>query len=129
MSLNFIVIDDNAVDLLVSSRLVEYAFGSVVISLKGSTEALKYFEHNLVSENTVILLDIKMPDMDAFQFLDHFMFFKESIKKNTRIFLLSSTLDRNDLERAENHKLVVKLLNKPLNTDELKELLREPEKI
>lgn len=128
MNYNFIVIDDNPIDLLVASRMLEHAFGSIVVPLKGSKEALDYFKHNPVQQNTIILLDIKMPEFDGFQFLEHFEYFKESFRHNSRIFLLSSSLDRYDIERAADHKLVVKLLNKPINTDELKDLLRESDK-
>jgi CheY-like chemotaxis protein len=129
MKHKFIVIDDNPVDLLVASRMVEYAFETSVISLKGSTDALDYFKHNSIEENTIILLDIKMPEFDGFQFLDHFEFFKESFRHRSRIFLLTSSLDKHDLERAASHNLVVKLLNKPLNVDELKQLLLHSEKV
>lgn len=124
MNYNFIVIDDNPIDLLVASRLLEYTFGVGVISLRGSKEGLEFFKNHKVSENTIILLDIKMPELDGFQFLDHFEYFKESFRQNSRIFLLSSSLDPTDIERAARHKLVVKMLNKPLNIEELKLLLQ-----
>ena len=122
MAGNFYIIDDNPIDLLVSSKMVQRTFGGQVKTLNGGSEAIDYFKSETVKDNSIILLDVKMPEMDGFEFLTCFEPFVANAK-DIRIFMLSSTLDRYDLDRAAKHKRVTKLLNKPLDTEELKGLL------
>lgn len=74
---------------------------------------------------TVILLDIQMPDINGFEFLDLMKGLPESILEKTHIFMVSSSLDYGDISRCEAHHMVRKLLKKPLNGEELKAALLE----
>jgi CheY-like chemotaxis protein len=55
-----------------------------------------------------------MPGMDGFGFLDEFDRLDDSIKKKTRIVMLSTSESFKDLNRANQNKYVNKFLNKPL---------------
>jgi CheY-like chemotaxis protein len=75
-------------------------------------------------ENTpdVILLDINMPEMSGFELLEK-MQEENIILLNTKIFILSSSLDPSDLERSIQFKSVVNFISKPLNSSKLKQHL------
>jgi CheY-like chemotaxis protein len=60
-----------------------------------------------------------MPIMDGFGFLDAFQKMPDSIRRNTKIILLSSTLDPNDNARAALYPEVIKMMIKPLNMGQL----------
>lgn len=64
-----------------------------------------------------------MPEMDGFEFLLVFEMFSEELKNQTQIFMLSSTLDPNDITRAKNNKYVKTLLSKPLPITEFVEMI------
>ncbi|HEY8935701.1 MAG TPA: response regulator [Cyclobacteriaceae bacterium] len=125
-SCKFIVIDDNEIDRMVTSLLIQRNLGeSDIILLNSGADGidwLKRHKHNVTKE-IIILLDIKMPLMDGFEFLDELDDFDESLKKSIFVFLLSSTLDPTDINRAGRHKHVKTLLSKPLITDELNNAL------
>jgi len=75
------------------------------------------------NDQLIILLDIKMPKMDGFEFLKHFDALPEDLKKKTQIFMLSSTLDPDDLKRANENCYVKKLFTKPLSVIQFKEVI------
>ena len=64
-----------------------------------------------------------MPEMDGFEFLTAYEKFSEDFKNNTQIFMLSSTLDPEDISRAKNNKYVKTLLSKPLPIKEFCEMI------
>lgn len=122
----FLVIDDNETDQIITSLLLEKKLGiSDVNKAYNGSEALTWLAAHQkdIEDGLIILLDIRMPEMDGFAFLDAFEALNENIKQKTQIFMLSSTLDPHDIERAEHHKYVRKLLNKPLSAKTLGELI------
>lgn len=117
------LIDDNIVDLKINSRLINLTnlFEEIIICQSGE-EALDYLNAHVQDLDRLpsfILLDIQMPEMDGFDFLDLYKNFKEKCP----IAMLSSTLDFGDIQRAEANPYVVKLLKKPLSTSELAALV------
>jgi CheY-like chemotaxis protein len=63
----------------------------------------------------VIFLDIMMPNMDGFGFLEEFDKLNENVRKTTKIIMLSTSESFKDLNKANQSKYVYKFLNKPLN--------------
>ena len=64
-----------------------------------------------------------MPEMDGFEFLLEYETLPEELKKETQIFMLSSTLNPNDIARAKNNEYVKNLLSKPLPVKEFGEMI------
>lgn len=73
---------------------------------------------------SLILLDIKMPVMDGFQFLEHLAGYKDLTKEKIHVVLLTSLTDRYYDEKAKNFK-VATILNKPLTAEKLKIIMKE----
>jgi CheY-like chemotaxis protein len=123
---HFLIIDDNEIDQLVTQQLLKKDFGAVEVAQAGNgVEAMQWI-HDLKSDlpnSLVILLDVRMPLMDGFQFLDAFESLNEDVKKMTKIIMLSSTLDPRDIEQAEAHKNVIQLFSKPLPVKQLHALI------
>ena len=122
----FLIIDDNEIDRMVTSLLIQRNIGATeMILLNSGADGIEWLKQNKTSiqERIIVLLDIKMPLMDGFEFLDELDEFDESVKKSIHIFLLSSTLDPSDINRAGSHKYVKTLLSKPLITEELSALI------
>ena len=71
----------------------------------------------------IIFLDIRMPEMSGFDVLDSLMHTHASELSNTDIYVLSSTLDERDLEKANSYPIVTKFMSKPLTFDVVSDLL------
>lgn len=117
------LIDDNEIDLKINARIISLAklFDEIILCQSG-IEALDYIQKSLKQEESLpnfILLDIQMPDMNGFEFLDHYKRLPEDFTKKCPVAMLSSTLDFGDIKKAEANLYVVKLLKKPLSPTEL----------
>jgi CheY-like chemotaxis protein len=116
-----LIIDDNYIDNFVTRKLLENSkFAENVIvseSPEGSIESLR----NGSVKPDVIFLDIRMPVMSGFEFLDAYD--KLTIDKSkTKIFLLSSSFDPTDIKRASDNKYITQFIHKPLTHKILEEL-------
>ncbi|NNE55297.1 MAG: response regulator [Flavobacteriales bacterium] len=125
--LNIILVDDNDIDIVVNTKLLKLAnITDNVTSFSSCDETMSYFMENSerIKENVnVVLLDIQMPGTDGFQCLEKFAAMSEDLKSSFRIFMLSSSIDRGDIEKAEANPDVIKVLEKPLDVYLLKRLI------
>jgi CheY-like chemotaxis protein len=71
----------------------------------------------------IIFLDIRMPELSGFDVLDVLLENHQGSLKNTAIFVLSSTLDDRDLNKAVSYPIVTKFMSKPLTFEMVSELL------
>ena len=121
-----LIIDDNTIDQIVTKQLLKKTLGITEISTANNgKQGIQWLRNNKRSfeESLIILLDAKMPEMDGFEFLSEFEILPEELKKETQIFMLSSTLDPNDITRAKSNKYVKRLLSKPLPIKEFSEII------
>ncbi|MGB4973973.1 MAG: response regulator, partial [Cyclobacteriaceae bacterium] len=70
----------------------------------------------------VIFLDIDMPLMDGFQFLDEFEKLTSNTKKSCKIVMLTSSINPQDFDRSKKYSNVKLYLNKPLSHDSIQKI-------
>jgi CheY-like chemotaxis protein len=116
-----LLIDDNYIDNFVTSRLLENSkFADTVIIHQSSAEAIEALRDGAITPD-VIFLDLRMPGMDGFEFLQEYDKL-DIVKDGVKIFMLSSSLDPTDLRRSVDNKYITQFLHKPLTKKILEEL-------
>ena len=121
-----LLIDDNDIDNFINERMITTNNFSSQVTVKSSAEsALQYLQENAGTETVlpqVIFLDLNMPVMDGFSFLEAYASLPESVKKSCKIVVLSSSISPEDINRASTNPYVIKYINKPLNEKYLEAL-------
>lgn len=121
----YLIIDDNEIDQLVTGKLLRTKLAATrILVFNNGKEGLDWMIKNTDTDlSIVIFLDIKMPMMNGFEFMDRFKKLGDNIKNRSRIFMLSSTLDPEEIERAIRYEHVDTILEKPLSLDQLSSLM------
>ena len=69
------------------------------------------------------MLDIQMPGTDGFAWLEKFRTLPEAVQSMCRIYMLSASIDREELKKAEHDPSVIALMEKPLDVYMFRQLL------
>lgn len=121
-----LLIDDNEIDNYISKVIITNCKITEKISVKISAiDALQYLstlQYNPEEFPDIIFLDINMPVMDGFGFLDEYSKFPEAITRGASVFMLTSSDNPNDIKCATENPLVKKYFIKPLTCSILNEL-------
>ena len=115
-----LLLDDNSLDNVVNQKMIENNNVATHVIAHQSAKATIEYLNTAPDENIpdVIFLDIIMPDVDGFQFLEEFRKMPAKIHDKCKIIMLSTSDSFKDLNRANQSPHVHKFLNKPL-TDEV----------
>jgi len=120
-------IDDDPITLMLCKMVISKSFFSKeIVTAKNGEEALQYFNKlkqvNSNDQSTkpqLIFLDLNMPVMGGWEFLDSFSTSDYSEYNNTKVIILSSTIDPEDLEKSKKYPMVIDFLSKPISKEML----------
>jgi two-component system chemotaxis response regulator CheY len=121
------VVDDDTVYQFTASRTLKATkLTDQILQFPNGQEALEFLSTN--SGNAaklpdIIFLDINMPVTDGWMFLDEFRKLKEEFAKQMRIYMVSSSIDPRDLNRARANPEVSDYVEKPISLTKFSELL------
>ena len=117
-----LLIDDNYIDNFVTRKILETGnFAESIVVHQSPTDAIAALRSGAVKPD-VIFLDIRMPQMTGFEFLQEFEDIPMENKDAVKIFMLSSSLDPTDMSNSTNNKYVAQFIHKPLTHQALEEL-------
>ncbi|MBC7553822.1 MAG: response regulator [Taibaiella sp.] len=121
-STRFVVIDDDALNNKICRACIEKLYKDTPVATFIDPKAgFEHIESEYSSaahdDNCILFLDINMPTMTGWEFLDLFDKLDEKIKNRVKIYILSSSVDKRDMERAQANKNVVYYLIKPLTKE------------
>jgi CheY-like chemotaxis protein len=113
------LVDDDPVHNIVSQKLIEKGcFASKTTQFESAVEALDFLSKASVEDvPSILFLDVVMPKMDGFAFLDGFSKLPIEVTSKCKVILLSSSESFEHLNKANKNRLVRKFLNKPLTPE------------
>jgi CheY-like chemotaxis protein len=124
---NVMVVDDNQIDLYIAEMvMMTTRFAERVTCVSSAREALAHLKPLYEKPEelpNLIFLDINMPEMTGFDFLEEYEHLPENVRKKCIIMMLTTSLDENDRKQAETNQFVKRFLNKPLDRDKLAQLM------
>ncbi|HTD39254.1 MAG TPA: response regulator [Mucilaginibacter sp.] len=119
-----LLIDDNYIDNFVTRKILESGdFAEKVIVSQSASEAIGSLRSGDVKPD-VIFLDIRMPMMGGFEFLQEYDKLDIENKQSIKIFMLSSSLDPSDLKKSTNNKYITSFVHKPLTQKTLDDICK-----
>ncbi len=124
------LLDDNELDNFINQKIIEANhFASKIYINTGSKSALEFL-HNLSISSTeavsifpeIIFVDLNMPMMDGFQFIENLKSKLPEKLKNLKLVILTSSVNPEDKKKAAEIALDITFLNKPLTQEMLDKL-------
>lgn len=117
---HILIVDDDPVATLILKKNLELIqVNQETITFSNGKEAYEFFKKNYSEkEDYYIFLDINMPLMNGWDFLNNINPFINKI--NTHIYILTSSINKIDMDIATQYALIEKYLSKPINKEALK---------
>ena len=126
-SLEFMIIDDDNINNEICTKVINLSYpGAAALSFTRAADGYEYLTKqyvNAATKHLVLFLDINLPEMTGWDFLELLMEIPKEHLRNVIIYILSSSLCEEDQERAASYTIVTGFINKPLTRNLLKSLL------
>jgi len=119
------VIDDDLIYRMIITRMIGEIDNSVLIKEceNGEIGILKMLNYGKTTDKMIVLLDINMPILDGWGFLEEIEKLNLNSQMNLAIYMVSSSIDESDLEKSKNYKLIQQFFSKPLERVDLKKII------
>jgi response regulator RpfG family c-di-GMP phosphodiesterase len=127
MITKYLVIDDDPINNTICSYTIrKVVLNSEVKCFENPVEGLAFITNEYTKEaiesSTVLLLDINMPEMNGWEFLEEFAKMNPAVQAAFSIYIVSSSIDEKDMERAKENRFVRDFLSKPLGASIIERL-------
>lgn len=123
MDKSIFVIDDQEISLKIAGFILKrHGSFNTIATYSEANVALEYIvsnRNNGLALPDVIFLDLNMPIMDGWNFLDKYKEFSTCMAKDIDIYILSSSTDAREIKRAEQYPFVKGFFSKPLSPEML----------
>jgi CheY-like chemotaxis protein len=119
---HILLIDDDRAFNFLNEKIIEFEkFATKISSYVDAREALEELkslqETNPPGVPDFIFLDINMPDMDGWEFMDQFKLLSDEVKAKCKVFILTSSLNPIDIQKSKTYTEVRGFASKPLTTE------------
>lgn len=119
----YLIIDDDPMTLYLCSIIIGKTIENAMITtFEKPEEALSYIQANYplpTQEKTVMLLDINMPVLSGWDFIQEMLEISPSVMDQFNIYIQSSSVDNRDIEKAAADPNIIDFISKPLKKDTL----------
>jgi CheY-like chemotaxis protein len=122
--INLLVIDDDDINIFIIKKIVEKTgYEAQMVAKTNGQLAIDYLKELIDTQQPLphlILIDINMPVLNGWEFLESYE--KLGITESVDMYMLSSSVYENDIEKAKTYKTVKGFISKPLSIERLIEL-------
>lgn len=123
------IIDDDHIFIYGVKRLIkETSFSDELLVYQSGPDALEELKERAGSGSAlpdIIFLDLNMPMMTGWEFLDEYLEIETKDPNQTQVYIISSSVDPQDLLKIEEYKVVRNYILKPVTTDDLEKIIAE----
>lgn len=123
-------IDDDQITLVLCDLVIKKAgFAAEVLTAMNGKEGINWFSNHFKTKADrslapkIIFLDLNMPVMNGWDFLHEYEMKYADRLPETRVVIVSSTVNPEDFSRANRHELVIDFIHKPMTTEGLIDLM------
>ena len=120
----FLVDDDNIYQFTAKKTLESMGLSKHVSIFPDGEKAISFIKQHLSDPETlpdIIFLDINMPVMDGWQFVDEFQ--RLDLPKKIALYMVSSSVDENDMKRSKDYQVIDDYIIKPVGRSRFEQLL------
>lgn len=121
-----LLIDDNEADNFLHKRLInKMNCAEEVLAIQSGKEALDFLNSETEKHYTpdLIFLDINMPGMNGWEFLEKYTKLHESLQAKIIVVMLTTSLNNDDYDKAKSQPVISGFRNKPLTEEMLSEII------
>jgi CheY-like chemotaxis protein len=124
--INLLVIDDDDINIFIIKKIVEKTgFDIAMVSKSNGQQAVDYLKETIAKNQPLpqlILIDINMPVMNGWEFIEAYQGL--DIETPVDLYILSSSVYENDIEKTKSYISVKGFISKPLSMERLTELIK-----
>ncbi len=129
---DFIVIDDDPINNTICKKIIELSIPDVVVhTFTSPEEGIEYIRSaypDIADTQAILFLDINMPTLTGWDVLDIMTNFADPVKNKVKVYILSSSVDSLDIEKAGSNPLVKGYITKSLSKAKLQAIYFEDKK-
>lgn len=124
---NIMIIDDDPINNIIARHTIRHFDANIVIDDYSDPEKALFFletQSKLRSQHLpdLIFLDLNMPFIDGWTFLESYKNLLPFFNKDVDLFLLTSSTNNKDMQRAKSFPIVTNYISKPLNINTLEKI-------
>jgi CheY-like chemotaxis protein len=123
------LIEDDEIFVFITLKIIKKAdFDGELKVFGNGKDAIEYLESIVGNEELlpeIIFLDLSMPILDGWGFLDEFLILKPKLKKKITIYIVTSSVSPHDVQRAKNISIVSDFIVKPISKERFIEIIKE----
>ncbi len=128
---NILLVDDDEINNFISVKLIKKTIlnSEIVSCLNGRFAIDQLLSRDVADLPDIIFLDINMPIMNGWEFLDEYERLNVDPERKIKIFIISSSVFSNDINKAKSYPSVVDFISKPLNMEKIAEVFDRVEAV